>query len=859
MSQLLSDVRAGGGLITAVNGGNNITVNTVAGVATVNVSGTTNHAVQVGNALGALTSLGIGVAGQVLTSNGPGLDPSFQNASFSALTFDGNTGSANPIANIINIITANSTFKTSAAGNTVTLDFFQSNSNIGADLLAITTGVRNTGYGAGVNQSLTSGTDNTTVGYGAFVNATTAIQNVAIGTQALNANVVADDNIAVGFQALTLCTGSFENVAIGTRSMASLTNGDSNVAVGYLSLLTNSSGSDNVAIGSGALGNATNDLNIALGFQAGINASTNNSCIYIGNAGVAAENNTIRIGTDGNAAGQQNTTVIAGDVASVRSFTAILGNITATLGDVVITSGNLEIDTASNAAGTKGYITYTGAGAANRFIHARGTQNFFAGFQAGNATLTTGTAIGNTGVGFQSLQALTGGGANTALGQSAGTAITSGNRNTAIGLDALELLTSGSDNIALGQGAGATYTTESGNICIGLAGVAADASVTRIANIYGTTVGGTNAAVFIDNTGKLGTVGGGGGTPINTLTGDIGGAISPTAGNINIITDVAAVNSGSTVNFSGSASTLTFNVSDGSGNTLIGFLCGNNTLASSDCTGLGYGCLQSLDVNGNSNTAVGFGAYNALTTGFDNVGIGMQVGVSITTGQQNTLIGHAAGLNLTTSANFNTLVGAFTGQNYTSTESNNICIGQGVTGTLGESNVIRIGNASNNACFITGIDGVNVGSTAKVVTEGSDQLGTATITAGSNVSIGTSANTITINALGGGAVTWSVITANQTAAVNNGYFCNKAGTLALALPATSAVGDVIEVVNINTATGVQFTQAAGQQIFVSTASTTLGATGTLTSSAIGDTIKLVCRTANTTWWATSMIGNWTPA
>ena len=40
---------------------------------------------------------------------------------------------------------------------------------------------------------------------------------------------------------------------------------------------------------------------------------------------------------------------------------------------------------------------------------------------------------------------------------------------------------------------------------------------------------------------------------------------------------------------------------------------------------------------------------------------------------------------------------------------------------------------------------------------------------------------------------WTTINANQTAAVGQGYFCNKAGTLTLALPATSAVGDVIEV------------------------------------------------------------------
>lgn len=121
---------------------------------------------------------------------------------------------------------------------------------------------------------------------------------------------------------------------------------------------------------------------------------------------------------------------------------------------------------------------------------------------------------------------------------------------------------------------------------------------------------------------------------------------------------------------------------------------------------------------------------------------------------------------------------------------------------------------------------------------------------------GTSTLTITMS---GGGVSWSVITLDQTAAVNNGYFCNKAGTLALALPAVSAVGDVIEVTNENVALGVQFTQGAGQQIKFATSSSTLGAAGTVTSSAVGDTMKIVCEVANTIWRATSMIGNWTPA
>lgn len=65
-----------------LTGGANITVNgspvPLGGSASISVSGTTDHAVQVGNVSGSLTSLGVGTAGQVLTSNGPGNDPSFQ-------------------------------------------------------------------------------------------------------------------------------------------------------------------------------------------------------------------------------------------------------------------------------------------------------------------------------------------------------------------------------------------------------------------------------------------------------------------------------------------------------------------------------------------------------------------------------------------------------------------------------------------------------------------------------------------------------------------------------------------------------------------------------------------------------------
>lgn len=313
----------------------------------------------------------------------------------------------------------------------------------------------------------------------------------------------------------------------------------------------------------------------------------------------------------------------------------------------------------------------------------------------------------------------------------------------------------------------------------------------------------------------------------------------------------------------------------GSDNLFIGTptaKAGNFTLTGTDNIAIGANVMQSL-TSGSLNFGIGTNSLNALTSGSNNVAYGIaslqgvtttgqntSIGnnaVRYTTGSNNTGIGYQAyqGAVGTTTGSGNIAIGQGAASAYVGAEANNIVIGTGLTGTAAESNLTRIGNGQTK-CFIQGIDGVNVGSVAKVLTMASDQLGTAIITAGSGISVTPGANTITIANTAAG-LTWTVITANQTAAVNNGYFCNKASTLALALPASSAIGDVIEVANINTATGTQITQALGQQIFIGNTNTTSGATGTLTSTALGDSLKLVCRAANTTWQCVSMIGNWT--
>lgn len=113
--------------------------------------------------------------------------------------------------------------------------------------------------------------------------------------------------------------------------------------------------------------------------------------------------------------------------------------------------------------------------------------------------------------------------------------------------------------------------------------------------------------------------------------------------------------------------------------------------------------------------------------------------------------------------------------------------------------------------------------------------------------------TVTINATGSGT-TWNNISSNQTLAVDNNYMCTGGGTLNLLLPALSAFGDTIVIV-LDGSTGFVVTQASGQQIRIGKLTSTLGASGSVASTFRGDSIELVCKTANTLWTVYDSIGN----
>lgn len=101
-----------------------------------------------------------------------------------------------------------------------------------------------------------------------------------------------------------------------------------------------------------------------------------------------------------------------------------------------------------------------------------------------------------------------------------------------------------------------------------------------------------------------------------------------------------------------------------------------------------------------------------------------------------------------------------------------------------------------------------------------------------------------------GAYWVSVTNTTQSAAVNTGYVITEASQTTVTLPATAALGSVVEVVGAG-AGGWILAANTGQTINIGSVASTSG--GSWTSQGQYDTIRVVCIVANTTWSATSVI------
>jgi hypothetical protein len=232
---------------------------------------------------------------------------------FAALKLD-TTGAHNTAVGAQALLKNNGSYNTAVGENALVANTTGSfNMALGQGALAKNlTGSGNTAVGF-LALNFNTANQSTAVGYQALRSNTIGFNNTANGALALSSNLTGSDNTATGAGALQSNTFGFQNTANGTGALADNIRGSNNTACGGVALAFNTDGSFNTAIGVGALvdnilgskntavgvealafNNGNN--NIALGFEAGTNLATGGNNIDVGNAGVANESNTIRIG-----------------------------------------------------------------------------------------------------------------------------------------------------------------------------------------------------------------------------------------------------------------------------------------------------------------------------------------------------------------------------------------------------------------------------------------------------------------------------------------------------------------------------------------------------------------------------------
>lgn len=338
------------------------------------------------------------------------------------------------------------------------------------------------------------------------------------------------------------------------------------------------------------------------------------------------------------------------------------------------------------------------------------------------------------------------------------------------------------------------------------------------------------------------------------------------AGNVNIPTTTSAVgqyqinsvrvlHSYGTNNIFAGATAGNFTTT-GSQNAVLGSDSGNSLSSGSDNVFIGYQAGKTCS-GGVWNVVIGSGAFKNANAS-QNVVIGYNAGNASTGFTTCTVVG-AFALNSTNGGLYNLMLGYGSGGSYTGAESSNICLQN--NGVLADSNTLRIGSATGagnqqlNRAFICGIDGVNVGSVAKVVTMASNQLGTATITAGTGILVTPTANTITISTTSG--ISWVEVTGTtQSMAVDAGYIANNVALVTLTLPAVAVVGDRVRVAGKGAGLW-RIAQNALQVIHFGATDSTIGVGGSVTAILRYDCVELLCITANTDWVVLSSVGNLT--
>lgn len=218
--------------------------------------------------------------------------------------------------------------------------------------------------------------------------------------------------------------------------------------------------------------------------------------------------------------------------------------------------------------------------------------------------------VNAVGVGYRALGSLTTGANNTAFGHNALSALTSGVENVALGQGAMSVATTASQNVAIGRAMG-SITTGFGNTAMGnsaLSSLVSGGANTAVGYQAGASVTGTSEATAITAIGS------------GALASQVAAAPQTAFGHNALALANAPAGDGA-------------NTAVGAG-ALSAVVTGKQSVA----VGTGALALNTAD----NNTAVGYNALAANTTGTGNTGFGARALAANTTGGRNTAFGEGA-------------------------------------------------------------------------------------------------------------------------------------------------------------------------------------------------------------------------
>ena len=449
--------------------------------------------------------------------------------------------------------------------------------------------------------------------------------------------------------------------------------------------------------------------------------------------GVAAAN---YLQTNGDGSGLTNVSANAANLTGIVSI--------ANGGTNSATQNFVDLTTVQTVTGSKTFISAVNTTAAqyniggSRILGNAGTNNLFAGINAGTGASNTGT--NNSFIGRSAGFANTTGSFNSFVGANAGQANTTGSSNSFFGTSAGFDNTTGNSNSFVGAFAGQNNTTGSNNSFFG-AGAGFDNLTGSSNSFFGTGAGNNNTTGFSNSffglsAGFFNTTGAG-----NSFFGRNAGNANTTGASNSFFGESAGQANTTGISNSFFGRNAGFANTTGFSNSFFGESAGDSNTTGGSNSFFGRNAGDS-NTTGASNSFFGESAGQANTTGFGNSFFGRNAGFANTTGATNSFVGASAGSFNTTGAS-NSFIGTNAG-NANTLGDNNSFFGRnaGETNTTGDNNtvigkdadvgsgVLTFATALGSGAVVSNSNNVVLGRTADTVRIPGNLVVTGTVSKG---------------------------------------------------------------------------------------------------------------------------------